>query len=108
MNNNDFITDERILDACKKQSIKECCMRVEDFVKTDLGYIEVIAPVYEELTEDEFNYDSKTFDKKLEERIHNCLDKINKETPDPDYDNPNSDFNKRIDEAFLQIEILQS
>lgn len=103
---NNIITDDHILNSCKKQSIKQCCMRVEDFVKTDLGFIDVIAAVYKELSGNELDYDSDTFDMELNERIFKCLDKIDKETPDPDHNDRNSDFNKRMDEAFRQMAIL--
>lgn len=72
---NNIITDEHILNSCKKQSIKQCCTCVEDFV-TDLVFIDVIAAVYKELSGNEVDYDSDTFDMELHERIFKCLDKI--------------------------------
>lgn len=91
------ITDEQINNVCHEQSIKLFNLAVEDFVKTDIGFIDVIVPVYEQLSESTFDETFEHNDETLYKRIFDCLAKIDDETPDPDYDDPDSDFNKRCD-----------
>lgn len=95
------ITDEQIIATCREQSLATCNLAVEDFVKTDIGFIEVIVPVYEQLTGKTYDEESADFDTELDKRIFDCLMKIDTETLDPDYDNPDSDFNKRCAEAGI-------
>ncbi len=61
MNN---ITDEYIVELCRKYSKSTCNVSLEDFATGDYGYLEVIVPVYEELG-GTFTDDNDFVDKEL-------------------------------------------
>lgn len=69
MNN---ITDEYIIELCRKYSKSTCDVTLEEFASGDYGYLEVIEPVYKELggimTKDDWFADEQ-----LENRIYDII-----------------------------------
>ena len=69
MNN---ITDEYIVELCRKYSKSICNVSLEDFATGDYGYVEVIVPVYEELG-GTFTDDYDFVDKELLHKIFDII-----------------------------------
>lgn len=75
MNN---MTDEYIIELCRKYSKSTCNVSLEDFATGDYGYIEVIAPVYEELG-GTFTDDNDFVDKELARKIFDIISSFDSE-----------------------------
>ena len=67
-----IITDEYIIELCRKYSKSTCNVSLEDFATGDYGYIEVIVPVYKELG-GTFTDDNDFVDKELARRIFDII-----------------------------------
>ena len=67
-----IITDEYIIELCRKYSKSICNVSLEDFATGDYGYIEVIVPVYEELG-GTFTDDNDFVDKELLHKIFDII-----------------------------------
>ena len=75
MNN---ITDEYIIELCRKHSKSTCNVSLEDFATGDYGYMEVIVPVYEELG-GTFTDDCNFIDKELVCKIVDIISSFDSE-----------------------------
>ena len=69
MNN---ITDEYIVELCRKYSKSICNVSLEEFAAGDYEYVEVVVPVYEELGRT-FTDDCNFVDKELVHKIFDII-----------------------------------
>lgn len=93
-----IVNDEMIRILCEHFANKIFNLSLEDFANTDIGYCEIIQPVYD-IIDGRFDYDDYfcrvNINRHLEERIHNVI----KNLYDDDYCK-NEENRKRLDDYF--------
>ena len=67
-----IITDEYIIELCRKYSKSICNVSLEEFAAGDYEYVEVVVPVYEELGRT-FTDDYDFVDKELVHKIFDII-----------------------------------